>query len=318
MGVTRRRVIWLGSMGGLALAFFHKQLIGRTLGQKVAREANFEVPKPLTTPPGDVLLRFVAIADTGSGDRHQRAVGEAMYQYRQQNPYDLVVMAGDNIYNSGEIEKIKETFALPYKKLLDAKVRFQAAIGNHDIRTNNGEDQVNYAAFNMKGRYYTYTAGQNAGQNNDVQFFVLDTNHNADWKAQMAWLETELKASKALWKIVYGHHPIYSSGLYGTDAKLVKRFAPLFKQYGVNLYINGHEHNYERTQPIDGTVYLVTGHGGAHLRTVGKSDWTAYAESEYGFSAISLYRDRMEIQAINAAGKMVDQGTIGQLSQQTV
>jgi 3',5'-cyclic AMP phosphodiesterase CpdA len=306
MGLTRRRLIWLGSLGGLTLAFFSRQLMGRTLGYKVAREANFEVPKPLTTPPGDLVLRFVATADAGSGDRNQRAVGEAMYQYRAQNPYDLVIMAGDNIYTNGEIDKIKEAFEDPYKKLLTANVRFQAALGNHDIRTNNGDDEVNYKAFNMKDRYYTYSAGKN----NDAQFFVLDTNGNADWKAQMAWLETELKHSKALWKIVYGHHPIYSSGLYGTDPKMVKRFAPLFKQYGVNLYINGHEHNYERTQPIDGTVYLVTGHGGAHLRTVGSSDWTAHAESVYGFSAIALYSDRLEIQGLDSSGKMFDRGMI--------
>jgi 3',5'-cyclic AMP phosphodiesterase CpdA len=309
MGLTRRRLIWLGSLGGLTLAFFNKQLMGRTLGYKVAREANFQVPKPLTTPPGELLIRFVATADSGAGDRNQRTVGEAMHQYRAQNPYDLVIMAGDNIYTNGEIEKIKEAFEDPYKKLLAANVRFQAALGNHDIRTNNGNDELNYKAFNMKSRYYTYSAGKN----NDAQFFVLDTNGNADWKAQMAWLETELKASKALWKIVYGHHPIYSSGLYGTDPKMVKRFAPLFKQYGVQLYINGHEHNYERTQPIDGTVYLITGHGGAHLRTVGRSDWTAHAESEYGFSAIALYGDRLEIQGIDGAGKVFDRGVISYL-----
>jgi 3',5'-cyclic AMP phosphodiesterase CpdA len=309
MGLTRRRLIWLGSLGGLTLAFFNKQFIGRTIGYKVAREANFEVPKPPTTPPGELVLRFVATADSGAGDRNQRAIGEAMHRYREKNPYDLVVMAGDNIYNSGEIEKIKDTFEVPYQKLLAANVRFQAALGNHDIRTNNGNDQVNYRAFNMKGRYYSYTAGKN----DEAQFFVLDTNGNADWKAQMAWLEAELKNSKALWKIVYGHHPIYSSGVYGTDPKMVKRFAPLFKQYGVNLYINGHEHNYERTQPIDGTVYLVTGHGGANLRTVGRSDWTAHAESEYGFSAIALYGDRLEIQGLDSSGKMFDRGVISHM-----
>jgi 3',5'-cyclic AMP phosphodiesterase CpdA len=304
MGLTRRKLIWLGGLGGLGLGLFGKQLITRGKSYQIAKQANFEVPKVPATPAGKNLLRFAATADAGSGDRNQRAVGEAMFQYREKYPYDLVVVAGDNIYNSGEIHKIQEAFEEPYKKLLAAGVKFQVALGNHDIRTNNGEDEINYAPFNMKGRFYTYSRDETA------QFFVLDTNSNADHSAQRTWLAAELQKSKALWKIVYGHHPIYSSGMYGTDPQMVKRWTPLFKQYGVNLYINGHEHNYERTQPIDGTTYLITGHGGASLRNVGASEWTANATSEFGFSTVGLWGDRMEIQGIDITGKIFDQGII--------
>ena len=61
-----------------------------------------------------------------------------------------------------------------------------------------------YPDFNMKGRYYTFSR-------NDVQFFALDTNGNADWKNQLIWLDDELSQSKATWKIVFGHHPTYAS-----------------------------------------------------------------------------------------------------------
>lgn len=99
----------------------------------------------------------------------------------------------------------------------------------------------------------------------------------------------ELKSSAAAWKIVFGHHPIYSSGHYGTNQALIDSLTPLFQKYGVQLYINGHEHNYERTQPIQGTTYLITGIGGAQLRPVGRSPWTAFSTSRYGFSAIEIY-----------------------------
>lgn len=249
------------------------------------------------------LLRFVAVADAGSSDRNQYDVGDAMSRYHQQNPYALVVFAGDNIYNHGEISKIKTAFEQPYQALLRQGVKFRACLGNHDIITDNGDPQVQYAGYNMKGRYYTY-------REQNVQFFALDTNGNADWKAQIAWLEQELSRSEAPWKVVYGHHPIYSSGRYGTNAAFVELFTPLFKKYGVQLYINGHEHDYERTRSINGTTYLITGIGGAAIRPVGKSEWTAYSASRYGFSAIEVFSDRLEISGIGTDSKVFDHGVV--------
>jgi acid phosphatase len=155
----------------------------------------------------------------------------------------------------------------------------------------------------MQGRYYTF-------REQSVQFFALDTNHNADWTAQLAWLEQELHRSDASWKIVFGHHPIYSSGHYGSDRALIETLTPLFKRYNVALYINGHEHSYERTRPIEGTTYLITGIGGAYLRPVAKSEWTEFSVMQYGFSAIEIYPDRLEIQGIGTDGTVFDRGVM--------
>jgi Calcineurin-like phosphoesterase len=250
-----------------------------------------------------LLLRFVITADSGAGDDNQYGVARAMANYHRQNPYNLALLGGDNIYNEGEIWKISQVFEQPYAPLLKQGVRFQACLGNHDIRTDNGVPQVKYAGFNMADRYYTFTE-------QGVQFFALDTNVNANWDAQLAWLERELSRSQAAWKIVYGHHPIYASGVYGTNSTFVKLFTPLFKKYGVQLYMNGHEHHYERTRSIEGTTYIITGHGGAHLRAVGKSDWTEYAVSRFGFTALEVYGDRIEVKAIASDDSIFDQGTI--------
>ncbi|NDJ18155.1 metallophosphoesterase [Myxacorys almedinensis] len=304
MRLNRRQLLVLGGMGGLGLAF-----VGRGLSRPVTSPIEFTKLPSLPPQPAsqDLVLRFVAIADSGSGAKDQLAVGKAMANHHQSHPYSLVVMAGDNIYDQGEIERVGVTFEQPYAELLKRGVRFQAALGNHDIRTANGDLQVEYPAFNMKGRYYTY-------REKSVQFFVLDTN---EWQPQLAWLEAELKRSDASTKIVYGHHPIYSSGLYGTNPEMVKAFTPLFKKYQVQLYLNGHEHNYERTQPIDGTTYLITGHGGATLRSVKRSDWTAYSTSRFGFSVVEIYPDRMEIQGIGANGLVYDRGSVPLKAAQT-
>ncbi len=306
MNFNRRRFLRWAGLGGVGVTIA-SQAWGKSIFSQARTAQDANKVNPSMTPPtaeswGEPLLRFVATADSGSGDQNQFAVGRAIARYHEKNPFKLVILGGDNIYNSGEMSRIDVAFEQPYAEILNRGVKFRACIGNHDIRTENADPQVKYTPFNMEGRYYSYTEGP-------AQFFVLDTNGNADWKAQMAWLTDALKNSTASWKIVYGHHPIYSSGHYGTDPEFVKRFTPLFKQYKVNLYINGHEHHYERSNPIDGTTYLVTGHGGASLRPVkAKPPTSAFAVSRFGFSTIELWSDRMVIQGIGTNGEVFDRG----------
>ncbi|MBD2138259.1 metallophosphoesterase [Anabaena sp. FACHB-1237] len=286
MKINRRQFLLLGGFTTITTGLFGWQL----------SSANANSSKK------GLLLRFVSVADTGTGTKGQYDVAKAMDVYHQKNPYNLVVLAGDNIYNNGEMSKIVEVFERPYQPLLKKGVKFYACLGNHDIRTENGDPQVKYPSFNMTGRYYTFTRNQ-------VQFFALDTNNNADWKNQLSWLNKELSLSKARWKVVFGHHPIYSSGQYGTNNNFVKMFTPLFKKYKVQLYINGHEHNYERTNNINGTTYVICG-AGAGNRPVGRSEWTGYSTSNLSFAAYDVYADRIEISGIGIDHQVFDQGVI--------
>ena len=256
----------------------------------------------VSVPATEPLLRFVSVADTGTGEAEQYAVAEAMTRYHEQHPFNVVILAGDNIYPDGEMERIEAVFEKPYQSLLERGVKFQACLGNHDIRTENGDLQVSYPGFNMKGRYYSF-------RQEPVEFFALDTNTNADWRIEKAWLEEKLRRSDALWKVVFGHHQIYSSGVYGTNRKLIEILTPLFKKYGVRLYINGHEHNYERTASIDGTTYLTCG-AGAKSREVKRSPWTEYATREFSFAAYEVYPDQILVRGINSQNQVFDRGAI--------
>ncbi|PSB04288.1 metallophosphoesterase [Merismopedia glauca] len=292
--MKRRNFITLSALGGLGLSLATHHL----LAQDPVDGCTAKVRKSIQEP----LLRFVAVADTGMGDKGQYAVANAMTCYHQSHPFDLVLLGGDNIYYNGEIEKINSVFEEPYQALLQQNVKFQAVLGNHDIRTNNGEDELRYAAFNMTGRYYTFSRDR-------VQFFALDTNDNAPWDEQLKWLEENLAASKATWKIVYGHHPLYSSGVHGGSDELIKLLSPLFSRYGVQVYICGHDHHYERTNPIKGTTYLICG-GGAGTRIVGSSAYTAYSASILSFASFEVYPNRLEIRGIDNKGDLFDEKTI--------
>lgn len=247
--------------------------------------------------------RFLAVADVGSGDSNQRAVGAQMAAVHRRQPVDLVVLAGDNIYPSGDIRLIGKTFEQPYAELLAAKVPFHAVLGNHDIRTDNGKPQLAYRPYGMKGRFYSVRQG-------DVEFFMLDTNGNAPWKEQLSWFRSALAKSKASWKVVVGHHPIYSSGFYGNNSALREKFSSLMQRHGVQLYINGHEHNYERSKPIDGITYLVVGGGGASLRPVLPTAQSAKALSVFSFAEIEAGPKTLTVTAWDRNGKRIDRAVI--------
>ena len=294
--MKRRKLLSLATISGLGLALGSHRYLS---WQFPLTYNNCPEIDSLNSSP---QLRFAVLGDMGTASKTQYRVARTIGCYSQINPFSLVLLVGDNIYEHGEIEKIEATFELPYQSLLEQKVKFQAVLGNHDIETNNGADQLAYPLFNMQGRYYSF-------ERKNVRFLALDTNPEAPWQEQLAWLERELASTKQPWKIVFGHHQIYSSGKYGINTELVNKLTPIFSQYGVQLYINGHEHYYERTRSIEGTTYLTSG-AGAKLRSVVKSDWTAHSVSRLSFAVVEVYSNRLEILGIGTDGQVFDHGEI--------
>ena len=145
-------------------------------------------------------FRFAVIGDSGTGGRAQYEIGARLAQSQKILDFKIVVMLGDNIYGGQTPNDFQRKFELPYKALLDSGVKFHAALGNHDSLK-----QSSYKPFNMGGsRYYTFRP------QSGIRFFAVDT--TLVDQRQLEWLEKELAGSRSEWKIVYLHHPIYSSG----------------------------------------------------------------------------------------------------------
>ncbi|MDX2255771.1 MAG: metallophosphoesterase [Pseudanabaenaceae cyanobacterium bins.39] len=309
--MKRRKFLWrsLNTLGisAIAASFYG---VSRTsyLSTKAQALETTETP----------TMRVAAIADFGVGSPDQYAVARAMNQYYQQYPFQTVLMAGDNIYPYGEIRLVHQVFEKPYAYLLDQGVKFYAALGNHDIiNSQNGQDQINYPAFNMSDRYYSFRSTAKASASNQiasnnplVEFFALDTNSNAPWQEQLQWLEQQLSMSEAQWKIVFGHHPLYSSGMHGSNAHLIAMLQPLFAKHQVKIYLCGHDHGYERFVPINGTTYIVNGGGGAPLYPFGKSAQTAFVSPQFSFMILDIYPHKIVSKAIAVNGTVFDQSTI--------
>jgi predicted phosphodiesterase len=246
-------------------------------------------------------VRFAAIGDMGTGEQPQYEVAQQMLKTRQTFPFDFVIMLGDNIYDGSKPADFDKKFAVPYKPLLDAGVKFYASLGNHD-----NTNERFYKDFNMNGEnHYVYKKG-------NVRFFVLDTDYMDP--EQTAWLETQLRdAGNSDWKICYFHHPLYSSGrFHGPATDLRQLLEPLFVKYGVDVVFAGHEHVYERVHPQKGIYYFTEGASG-QLRegNLAKSPITDKGfDTDRSFMVIEIAGDDLYFQTISRIGVTVDSGVI--------
>ena len=245
-------------------------------------------------------VKFAVIGDTGTGSQAQYDIARQMERFRGTFPFGLVIMVGDNLYEGNNRNDLRRTFEQPYGRLLQAGVRFQASLGNHDP-----PDSRFYKHFNMNGeRYYTYAR-------KNVRFFVIDTNLLDD--AQLRWLEDSLARAEEEWKICYFHHAIYSSaGRHGSAVDLRVRLEPLFVKHGVSVVFAGHDHVYERTKPQKGVHYFVVGSAGklreGDLEQTGLT--AAGFDRDHVFLLAEIAEAEMHFQAISRTGQTVDAGVL--------
>jgi 3',5'-cyclic AMP phosphodiesterase CpdA len=122
----------------------------------------------------------------------------------------------------------------------------------------------------------------------------------------MAFLERTLADSAARWTIVAIHESPYSAGYQGSNLEIRDRLAPVFARYGVQLVLSGHDHDYQRSRPIDGVTYIVTGAGGL-TRGTGEEWFTAVSWSVLHYLDINVFRDRMLVRAIDQEGRAFDE-----------
>jgi predicted MPP superfamily phosphohydrolase len=262
-----------------------------------------QTPDVVAMPNKEGSLKFGVLGDFGTGDQRQYETAQQLVKTWQAFKFPLMILVGDNLYGSERPQDFRAKFEDPYKALLDAGVVVQASLGNHDAR-----EQRDYKPFHMNGQlYYSFKA---PAQN--VRFFALESTYPVP--EQIVWFEKELKSSNEEWKIVYFHHPLYSSaGRHGSDLGLRKTLEPLLLQYNVSVVFNGHDHVYERIKPQQGITYFVTGSGGqlAAGDLDAKSPITAKGfDKDNVFLIAEIIGDQMTFNAVSRTGQVVDSGVI--------
>ncbi len=295
-----------GGLVGNALA--QTSAPAQVTGERVATAAatTTAAPPKLTLPLKDGSVRFLAIGDTGTGSEQQHELANVMLRYRQAFPYEFVLMMGDNMYGGEKPADFKVKFEDVYKPLLDGNVKFYATLGNHDE-----SNQRFYDLFNMNGEeFYRFTKGNTA-------FYSLNSNYMD--KRQLKWLEEELAKDTSEWKIVFMHHPPYSSGgKHGSSSGLRSVVEPIFLKYGVNVVFAGHEHFYERVKPQKGIYYFISGAGGK-LRPGDVKKGSPLTEKAFdtdmSFMLIEVTGNELHFQVISRTGATVDSGVLARQQQ---
>ena len=267
-------------------------------------------PDALTLPNALTSVKFAIIGDSGRGTPEQHAVAAQMVRFRERFKFNFVLMVGDNIYEGPATpDDYRRKFEEPYRALLQDDVRFFAVLGNHD-----DPRQIAYRPFNMNGeRYYSFSAPEDplTRLRTPVEFFALDST-NMD-SGQLAWLDQRLAASRAEWKVVFLHHPLYTSGRYRNGSR-AHRWAlePILTRHGVDIVLSGHEHIYQRSQLQQNILYFVSG-GAGSLRPddgVPASFIASTFNDDYHFMLMEIAEDAMHFQAISRAGATIDAGTL--------
>lgn len=251
---------------------------------------------PAPVYPGDdgdlpPAARFAVAGDVGTGSPAEWATAELMAVAEEAGSFDALLLLGDNVYPHGDPGRLDDTVFDPFAEVLDDQTRLIGVLGNHDVELGNGPGQV--AALGMPGRWYATSFG-------DVLVVVLDSTQ-PESPAQQRFLETALAGSTATWKIVGLHHPPYSAGSHGSDMPTRLAFESIFIEHGVELVLAGHDHDYQRTDPIDGITYIVSG-GAAKIRPTGTAEFSAVSQSVLHFVTIDVWSDYLVVTAISREG----------------
>jgi len=211
--------------------------------------------------------RIWVIGDSGDRGAGQKAVYQKMLDYIDNDfsKLNMWLLLGDNAYRSGTQAQYNKALFEPYIELVKRFVPW-AVTGNHDARR-----WAFYEIwdFPKRGECGGVASGSDefySIDNGNLHIVMLDSEHpNLDSDGEMAtWLKKDLAANTKPWTIVLFHTPPYSDGGHKSDniwdshGKLVamrENFVPIFDEYGVDVVLNGHSHDYERSK-------LMVGHTG--------------------------------------------------------
>jgi 3',5'-cyclic AMP phosphodiesterase CpdA len=251
-----------------------------------------------TAPSVDAPFAFVALGDLGLASDDQWAVRQQMARV----PHDLTIVTGDVAYSSGELSELQRHFFDVYDELI-ASIPVFPTSGNHDYETADAAPFREVFALPDTGgpaakeRWYSFDWG-------DVHFVALDTERLVP--EQTVWLEHDLATNELPWVVVYLHRPPFSSGEHGSDHRAREELAPIFERFGVQLVLAGHDHHYERTVPLNGVTYFVTGGGGRGVRPTATSSFTAYSEAVIHFLLVEVEPHELRVHAIDGTGREFD------------
>lgn len=275
---------------------------------------------------------FLVLGDFGRvSDYYQKEVARELGNAMIVLDADFVVSVGDNFYPNGVASTEDYHWKSSFEEVYTNPALYAdwyIALGNHDYR-GNVQAQIDYTKisrrWNMPSRYYSKTF--ELENNEKLLLVVMDTNpfidgyhgepekyrdlDQQDTAAQMKWLNETLntKDKSIKWKIVVGHHPLYSGGKRIDDEDTLlfeSKFANLFDQYKVDAYICGHEHDLQIIRPKGRFTTQFLSGAASEVRQSGNREGTIFAAAEPGFMTFSILGNKLLVQTIKAGKEQAE------------
>jgi hypothetical protein len=201
-----------------------------------------------------------------------------------------IFTTGDNAYENGTEREYRDCYAATWGRHLG---RTRPTPGNHEYNTPGGAGYYAYfgsaAGSNGLG-YYAYDIGG---------WHILSLNSNisaSTGSMQYEWVRGDLAANTTKCSAAYWHHPVFSSGEHGNTSTMRAILRLLFDN-GVEVIINGHDHEYERfglqnpdgqPDPARGFRQFVVGTGGKGLDSFRSVKPTSEVRDSSAFGVLKL------------------------------
>ena len=270
-------------------------------------------------------LNWYVIGDFGrNGYDGQQEVADQMQASTKILEPEFILTTGDNFYPNGVASTQDPYWISSFENVYKGFglfVPWYAILGNHDYR-GNYQAEIDYTnvsqRWNMPAPYYVKEKEEDGVT---VKFVFIDTSpfedgyyeeekYKAVWKQdstqQLLWMDSVLADNSADWKVVVGHHPLYSGGKRIESTQDVRgHLEKVLKKHEVDVYFAGHEHDLQHIQnPSYKTHHIISG-AGSEVRPTGKMEYSLFAESQHGFTAASATKEQLLIQFINHEGEVI-------------
>jgi len=270
---------------------------------------------------------FVLIGDWGrAGAEKQREVGVQMGRTAEAIGSQFVISVGDNFYEDGVTGLADPQWRDSFEAIYSApslQTPWYVILGNHDYR-GDIQAQLDYSNRSMRWRLPAryFSRSERLGDGTTIEFFYIDTSpfvaeyrgtkvriDDQDTTAQLKWLDTALGTSTAKWKIVIGHHPIYTViGGKRNTRELIAQIEPLLQKHQVRIYINGHDHNLQYLQRNN--IHYITNGAGSEVYEPGPAKPGQFASGHHGFMTANLSADRFQFSLIDDGGSALYTGEV--------